>query len=196
MNDEKEVIEGYEVRHSIEFGNRRVIFAVHPDEKEEMPYLKCISTENGLVRVFESAVVSDNYDEIMKLFADDVKAEAIILENERRAINLPDVSCIKRGEIPYVGYDVSLIGQVVAIDKKHLNDGFKDIAHQLFYVTGGNGAQANARGSACFCVNLYTGNHGRIERYQVIGIVPEDKLPDFAKKTVEKERIKNTREER
>ena len=34
--------------------------------------------------------------------------------------------------------------------------------------------------------NIGEKNETRIERYEVLGIVPDDKLPDFAKATLEK----------
>ena len=75
-------------------------------------------------------------------------------------------------------------------------DGQKDIAHQLYYAERGNGVYAESRGNGCFSWNLYTGEKERIERYEIIGIVPEDKLPDFAKKTLEKIKEEREREER
>lgn len=64
------------------------------------------------------------------------------------------------------------------------------------YVTGGFGAEANSRGHACYCTNLYSGAVCRIERPYVLGIVPEDRLPDFAKKTLASCRTPKTKTER
>ena len=52
---------------------------------------------------------------------------------------------------------------------------------QLFLVTGGFGASANARGSAVFCKNLYDGKNTRYERMDVLGEVKPERMPDWAK---------------
>ena len=82
---EKEIIEGYTVQASVNIGNKRIIYAKDETEKMEMPYMKCIAIPNELFTRYEDAVISDSFEEIMKLFADDIKAEAIIIETENRA---------------------------------------------------------------------------------------------------------------
>ena len=66
------------------------------------------------------------------------------------------------------------------------DDGYKDISHQLYLTDGGFGAEGGGRGRACFCWDLYSQERDRIERPEVIGIVPPEKLPDFAKATLAK----------
>ena len=83
--EEKEIIEGYTVQTSVNIGNKRIIYAKDETEKMEMPYMKCIAIPNELFTRYEDAVISDSFEEIMKLFADDIKAEAIIIETENRA---------------------------------------------------------------------------------------------------------------
>lgn len=51
----------------------------------------------------------------------------------------------------------------------------------VYYVTGGFGASANARGSAVFCKNLYDGKNTRYERMDVLGEVKPERMPDWAK---------------
>lgn len=82
---EKEIIEGYTVQASVNIGNKRIIYAKDETEKMEMPYMKCIAIPNELFTRYEDAVISDSFEEIMKLFADDIKAETIIIETENRA---------------------------------------------------------------------------------------------------------------
>ena len=112
--------------------------------------------------------------------------ELASMEQKRDAIGMKDISCLKREDLIPVSGDESIVGKVVAIDEKYLNDGYKDIAHQLYLTDGGFGAEGGGRGRACFCWNLYSQERDRIERYEVIGIVPPEKLPDFAKATLAK----------
>lgn len=188
----KEVIEGYTVQSSVSIGNKRIIYAKDETEKMEMPYMKCIAVPNSLFIRYENAVVSDSFEDIMKLFADDVKAEAIIIETENRARGASDLPPFKASEL-IRDNDECIEGKVVAINPKYLFDGYKSMPYQLYYITGGNGAMADHYGNACFCNQLCTGKETRIERYEVLGIVPDDKLPDFARKTLEKLKEEKTR---
>lgn len=196
--EEKEIIDGYTVQSSLWIGDKRMIYAKDETEQMERPYMKCIYTVNELFGRYDDAVISDSFEEIIKLYADDIKAEAIILETQNRADGIPESACLKRDEVIPVKRDQRIVGEIVAIDPKYLSDGYKSIRNQLFYVTGGNGAEASSRGNACFCTDLNTGKSDRIERYEVLGIVPADKLPDFAMKTVEtirqKEKERNKEE--
>ena len=188
--EEKEIIDGYTVQSSLWVGCKRMIYAKDETEQMERPYMKCIYTANELFGRYDDAVISDSFEEIVKLYADDIKAEASILEAENRANGIRKSACLKQNELIPVERDQRIVGEIVAIDPKFLSDGYKSIRNQLFYVTGGNGAEANSRGSACFCTDLNTGKSDRIERYEVLGRVPADKLPDFAKKTMENIRQK------
>lgn len=190
--EEKEVIEGYTVQASVSIGNKRIIYAKDESETMEMPYMKCIVVSNSLFTRYENAMISDSYEEIMKLFADDIKAEAIIIETENRARGASDLPPFKASEL-IADNDESIEGKVVAINPKYLFDGYKSMPYQLYYITGGNGARADHYGNACFGNQLYTGEETRIERYEVLGIVPDDKLPDFARKTLEKLKEEKTR---
>lgn len=193
---DKEIISGYEAVSSVQVGSKRMIFGIHTDKNEKNRYMKCISTEDELFRRYDEVLVSNDYFEIMKFFADDIKAEAVILESNRRAIGVSNPDCFMQTDLIPVSYSDRIVGKVVAIDEKYLHDGYKDISHQLYLVRGGFGAEASSRGSACMSVNLYTGKNDRIERYEVIGIVPDDKLPDFARKTISNIKNKQERDER
>lgn len=183
-DETKEVIEGYTVQSSVSIGSKRIVYAKDETGKMEMPYLKCIVNPNALFTSYENGIVSDSFEEIMKLFADDIKAEAIILETENRARGASYLPPFHRGDL-IADKDENIVGKVVAINPKYLYDGYKSMPYQLFYVTGGSGANENHYGNACFCKHMYTGDETRIERYEILGIVPEDKLPDFAKKTLD-----------
>lgn len=64
---------------------------------------------------------------------------------------------------------------------------------QLKLCTGGFGAYPRSRGSACFCIDLYTGKESRYERMDILGIMEPEKLPGWAKHgllTVQQERAK------
>ena len=177
-------------------GGKRMILAVSNDKEEQYPYLKCIYTENELFGTYESVIASDSYPEAIKLYADDIKAEAVQLELNQRAMGDAALPCYKPDEVRPVYFTDNIIGKVVAVEEKYLSDGYKDRGHQLYYVVGGSGAYPNSRGQACFSYDLYNGKKERIERYEVMGYMREDELPEFAKKTLEtvKERVRKEKD--
>ena len=182
------MINDYAVKNEVFVGNRRYLFAVHTDEKEPQRFLKCQCYDDELFRHYVNAVTSNDFVECMKLYLADISAAVEKVEKDRAAIGLEDISCLKGSDLLSASRDKNIEGKVVAIGEKWLCDGFKDISHQLYFVKGGNGAQSNSRGNACFSINLYTGEDTRIERYEVLGEVPEDKIPDFAKEHLAKAR--------
>ena len=197
MTEEKEIInEHYEVVSSMYIGGKRMILAISKDKEEQYPYLKCIYTENELFGTYESVIASDSYPEVIKLYADDIKAEAVQLELNQRAMGDAALPCYKPDEVRPVYFTDNIIGKVVAVEEKYLSDGYKDRGHQLYYVVGGSGAYPNSRGQACFSYDLYNGKKERVERYEVMGYMREDELPEFAKKTLEtvKERVRKERD--
>ena len=197
MSKEKEIInEHYEVVSSMNIGGKRMILAVSNDKEEQYPYLKCIYTENELFGTYESVIASDSYPEAIKLYADDIKAEAVQLELNQRAMGDAALPCYKPDEVRPVYFTDNIIGKIVAVEEKYLSDGYKDRGHQLYYVVGGSGAYPNSRGQACFSYDLYNGKKERIERYEVMGYMREDELPEFAKKTLEtvKERVRKEKD--
>ena len=194
--EEKEIIAGYTVRISLWIGNKRLIYARSDNPQEQNPYMKCICTQNGLLMEYTDALCSDRYEEIMKLFAEDLRAEAVRLEAEKSAKGDAVAPCFGKDDVEPAPYDRSIKGRVVALKPDALDDSYRDLSDQLYYVTGGFGAEANSRGHACYCTNLYSGAVCRIERPYVLGIVPEDRLPDFAKKTLASCRAPKTKTER
>ena len=197
MSEEKEIInEHYEVVSSMNIGGKRMILAVSNDKEEQYPYLKCIYTENELFGTYESVIASDSYPEAIKLYADDIKAEAVQLELNQRAMGDAALPCYKPDEVRPVYFTDNIIGKVVAVEEKYLSNGYKDRGHQLYYVVGGSGAYPNSRGQACFSYDFYNGKKERIERYEVMGYMREDELPEFAKKTLEtvKERVRKEKD--
>lgn len=117
--EEKEIIEGYTVQTSVNIGNKRIIYAKDETEKMEMPYMKCIAIPNELFTRYEDAVISDSFEEIMKLFADDIKAEAIIIETENRARGANELPPFKSSDL-IADRDECIEGKVVAINPSYL----------------------------------------------------------------------------
>ena len=184
-NNEKEIIEGYEIKHSMKVGGKRFAFGIHVDPRHKDKYFEGVITQNDIFINYEG-YASDDYYEIMHRLLNRMTGELQRMEQMRDAIGMEDISCLKREDLIPISGDESIVGKVVAIDEKYLCDGYKDISHQLYLTDGGFGAEGGGRGRACFCWNLYSQERDRIERPEVIGIVPPEKLPAFAKATLAK----------
>lgn len=52
--------------------------------------------------------------------------------------------------------------------------------NQIKLCTGGFGAYPHSRGSACFCVDLYSGKEARFERQDILGTLKSEQLPQWA----------------
>jgi len=70
---------------------------------------------------------------------------------------------------------------------------YRRATSQIVYCDGGFGASPNSRGSACHCVNLFTGKGTRFERSDVLGILKEEQLPKWAKTGLMKHQQKQER---
>lgn len=66
-------------------------------------------------------------------------------------------------------FSKSIVGKIVAIRVDALRREYRSADHQLVLVNGGFGASANARGSAVYATNLYSGKESRYERRDVLG---------------------------
>lgn len=74
-------------------------------------------------------------------------------------------------------------------------------AHQLEYVAGGNGAQANPRGTKVYCKNLHDGKGSYYRRSDILGAVRPEELPTWAKERLgqiqaEKQKKRSSRDVR
>lgn len=76
------------------------------------------------------------------------------------------------------GYGFSLTGKVVILQPSALPD---DHPGQLFFCTGGNGANPNPMGRSVFLVSLSTGEPCRFFRSDVVGTLKPELLPEDEK---------------
>ena len=72
-------------------------------------------------------------------------------------------------------------GKIVVIKPEVLRREYRRATRQLKLCMGGFGASPHSRGSACYCVDLYTGKESRYERMDVLGTIQPEDLPGWAK---------------
>ena len=68
----------------------------------------------------------------------------------------------------------------MVIKQDVLRQEFRRCTNQIKLCTGGFGASPNSRGSACYCVDLYSRKTNRYERQDIMGTLQEAQLPKWA----------------
>ena len=84
-----------------------------------------------------------------------------------------------------ISYDDDLNGKIVVIRPGVLRREYQLATRQLKLCIGGFGASPHSRGSACFCVYLYSGDSSRFERRDILGTLEPEQLPQWAKQGLE-----------
>ncbi len=193
--DEKEVLQGYVIDSYMWIAHKRICFGIAEDQSIEYPYMSCVYESEGyMFPVCDKLHCFDNFPEALTAYANKIIECAKELEERRAALAVDDPSCLKEEDLVLVSWEDSIKGKVVAVKECTIAHGERDIAHQLYYVNSGFGVEANSRGRACYGWNLYTGEKCRIERPHVMGIVPKEKLPAYAQKTLEKVKLEIKKE--
>ena len=199
-NEEKRMIGSYAVTQSIHIGKKEVVFGV--DLKEEYPFLVCHCTyDNPLSAEWVTdAVGSDDYPEAMQIFTDRVQEQIGLVRAEQEQFKFDMTPFTIEDCIPD-DHSSNIVGKVVAINAEVNRYEYRHSAYQLVLVDGCHCARGG-RGQAVFGICLADGKHARWERYDVLGEIKPEKMPDWAKEaaariqTEEKAKKSKSREER
>lgn len=199
-NEEKRMLGSYEVKQSIHIGKKEVVFGVN--EANQYPFMVCYCTyDNPLSAAWATeAVGSDDYLEAMQIFVDRVQEQIEAVKEEQSRFEFDMTPFTKDDCIPD-NRNKSIVGKVVVINTELNRYEYQHSAYQLVLVNGGNGA-TGGRGQAVFGTCLANGEHARWERYDVLGVIKPEKMPDWAKealaqiKAQEKEKKAKDRGER
>lgn len=193
MEDEKRMIETYEVKQAIHLAGGEVVLA--EDASAAEPFLVCdCSWDNPFsVDVYTNIAVGADYLEAMKEFLERVARRVEQIEQERSLRSISPVSLTAEDCIPKSQHG-NYTNQLIVIRPERLAPAARTADHQLLLATGGNGCSPDALGTAVFCQNLFTGESMRWERHHVAGIIRPDRIPEWAaekltalKKATEKE---------
>lgn len=200
METEKRMIGSYEIEQSLFLGDKEVLLGV--DKKLEYPFMVCYCTyDNPLSAPWAiEAIASDDYLKAMQVFTDRVQTQIEQARTElekfpfdKKPFTIED--CIPDNK------NENIVDKVVVINAEPKRYEYQHPAYQLILADGGNGA-IGGRGQAVFGTCLSNGHRARWERYDVLGVIKPERMPDWAKKALAKikqqEKIKkpHSREER
>ena len=193
--EKKRMIENFEIIHSIQIGAREVVVGVSP----ELEFMCCFCTQDDIAEHYSEAMSSNDYLEIMKLYADRLKGQIAAVQAQRNTLHIPLDMLGREHCFPLLDGD-DIANKVVAINPASLRYEYQRADCQLILVTGGSGARSNPRGTAVYGVNVFTGRRtGRWRRGDVLGEVRPECLPQWAKdhlRTIGREQVPKKERER
>lgn len=126
-------------------------------------------------------VLADNYAEIADWFYGKIHEETQNVIKQTKA----DSHIILTANDCHSIYDYdSLKGKLVVVKADTLYKEYQSSEYQLHIAKGGFGCNLNGSGNAIYAENVYTGQEYRIEKYDVIGVIKEECLPEWAREII------------
>lgn len=184
MTDEKRMAGNYEITHSVHIGDKEIVIGEDLDNKDGYFYMIADYRSSDILSKYENCLLGDDFTELAEIFAQRLTEQVQKVKAEHEQITVP-TAFITSDKCTLINPGENIENKVIVIKPEVLRAEHRLSIKQLYLATGGNGAHGNARGSAVYCTNLYDKQHTRFERYDVMGIIEPDKLPDWAKKNLE-----------
>jgi len=182
-DNEKRMAGDYEIIQSMLVGDKEVILGEDRTHESGKKYICSFCQHSDLFSVHQDIIASDDYLEIVKIFGERIAEQAEKARLERSAAQKQGISNapISAADCIPISPADDLDGKIIVIKAEVLRREYQSAIHQLKLCTGGFGSQPNSRGTAVFCTDLYSGREGRFERWDVLGTMEPEMLPDWAK---------------
>ena len=182
MSEEKRKAGDYTIIQALHIGDREIVIGEDPANQDGQKYMCAFCTANELFARYDEVLASDNYPEIVKIYGQRVAEQA---EKTRVELNAPKIQGIPNAALTAkdcttVSYQDDLNNKVVVIKPEVLRREYRMATRQIKLCVGGFGAYPNSRGSACFCIDLYSGKESRFERMDILGTLEPEQLPKWA----------------
>lgn len=183
MSDEKRMAGEYVIIQALHIGDREIVIGEDPENQDGQKYMCAFCMANELFAQYDEVLASDNYPEIVEVYGQRVAEQA---QKTRIELITPKIQGIPNAVLTVkdctpVSYDDDLHGKVIVIKPEVLRREYRMATRQIKLCTGGFGASPHSRGSACFCVDLYSGKESRFERMDILGTLEPERLPEWAK---------------
>ena len=182
MTQEKRSIGNYTVLASIQVGENEIALCENRNAPKDSVYLCGYIEQNDLFERLTDCLVSDSYADIAACYGERIveKAEETQKKIEEYKKRIGENSELGEADCMPVTSEDSLVNKVIVLRGTVLHPEYRNAANQLLYCVGGFGAQPNARGRTCFAYSLYDGSQRRCRRDEIIGVIPEENLPEWA----------------
>ena len=172
----------YEIIQSFHIGDQEVVLGENVNAPPEERFMCAYCQQNEIMALYNDVLVSDDFCEIAKLYGERLAQQA---EKIRVAMFKPkfqgiDTTPLTKADCTPLSHEDDLNDRVVVIKPEVLRREYQMATNQIKLCTGGFGASPNSRGSACFCVDLYSGKESRFERQDILGTLERSQLPQWA----------------
>lgn len=182
MSDEKRMLGTYAIEQSIFIGDKEVVFGV--DMTQELPFMVCYCDYNNPLSAEwpTEAIGSDDYLESMQEFTERVQKQIEQIRAEQEQFKF-DMTPFTIADCIPDDRNKSIVGKVVVINAEPKRYEYQHSAYQLVLADGGNGANGG-RGQAVFGTCLSDSHRARWERYDVLGEIKPERMPNWAKEAL------------
>lgn len=184
MDDEKRTFGDYVLITSIWIGEYEIGICENPKaEKKDERFLCGYIENNGVWEYIKDNMVGESYADIVTCYGERIaeKAEEFQKEAEKTLKEVGDNSPIAKEDCIPITHEDDINGKVIVLKPEVLRPEYQRATSQLLLCRGGFGAQPRSRGRSCFCTRLYDNHRTQCTRSEVLGVMPENKLPEWAK---------------
>lgn len=179
---EKRMAGDYEIIHAFHIGDREIVLGESLNCNPGERYMCAYCQQDEITASYSDVMISDDYCEIAKLYGERLSEQAkkTRMEQFKPKFQGIDTTPLTYKDCTPISADSNLNGEIVVIRPGVLRREYQNATNQLKLCTGGFGAYPHSRGSACFCVDLYSGEQSRFERQDILGTMDRSKLPEWA----------------
>jgi hypothetical protein len=184
MADEKRMAGNYEITHSIHIGDNEIVMGEDLNNKDGHFYMVADCKQFDIFNNYENCFVGNDFTELAEIFAQRLTEQVQKLKEEQEKLPVKTEFITKDMCVP-LELGENIRDKIIVIKPEVLRAENRLSVKQLYFATGGNGTHGNSRGTAVFCTSLYNKQDTRFERYDVMGTMEPEQLPEWAKENFE-----------
>ena len=186
MNDEKVIVEDYEVMERTVIGTDGYFLAEYVGKGRSEKYATGFIDRSKLMfdlEQYQFNMFSNDYLDVAKIYHESIITK--IDELKEMMIQMPKELYTTEHCIP-LNTVSSIAGEIVVQSVDVLFPEYRNASNQIYLATSGNGCKVNGGGSAVYATNLYNGEHTRLERCDLLGILKKEHMTEWARTKYEK----------
>ena len=179
-----EIIDGYEVLHSIQLNAVSYVVAQNINSEDENYRVYKVGGANA-IGLSDCFLLHESHDylNVMREYVRTLGAGLDIASLDRTYRSSLDFDdwVLKTSDCIHGSDKLDYEGQIVAVKAGVLSPEFRSASYQLHVATGGFGCSPTASGRAVYCTNIYDGSKTRFDRADIAGVVIPESIPAWAK---------------